>query len=67
MVFLEDGPWPEFRRAAAEHGIRSTISLPMLFDKTAVGAMNLYARHERAFSEDDIDTASLTAAVISRS
>ena len=29
---LEDGPWPEFRQAATEHGIRSTLSLPMLVD-----------------------------------
>jgi GAF domain-containing protein len=48
----EDGPWPEFRRAAAAHGIGSTLSLPMVVDKRSVGAMNLYARRERAFSAD---------------
>jgi GAF domain-containing protein len=58
---LTDGPWPEFRRAAAEHGIRSTLSMPLLVEKSAVGALNLYARRERAFSDDDIDTASLFA------
>lgn len=58
---LADGPWPEFRRAAAAHGIRSTLSLPMLVDKSAVGAMNLYALRERAFSEDDVETATLFA------
>lgn len=58
---LSDGPWPEFRRAAAEHGIRSTLSLPLLVDKASVGAMNLYARRERAFSDEDVDTASLFA------
>jgi len=56
---LEDGPWPEFRRAAAGHGIRSTMSLPMLVEKRAVGAMNFYARVERAFGDDDVETASL--------
>jgi GAF domain-containing protein len=58
---LTDGPWPEFRRAAADHGIRSTLSLPLLVDKAAVGAMNLYARRERAFDDEDIETASLFA------
>ena len=29
----EDGPWPAFRRTAAEHGIGSTLSLPMVVDK----------------------------------
>lgn len=58
---LTDGPWPEFRRSAAEHGIRSTLSVPLLVDKAAVGAMNLYARRERAFGDDDVDTASLFA------
>src|SRR3954470_13838222 len=40
---LEDGPWPEFRQTAAEHGVRSTLSLPLLVNKQPVGAMNLYA------------------------
>jgi GAF domain-containing protein len=52
----EDGPWPAFRRTAAEHGISSTLSLPMVVDKQAVGAMNLYAHQQRAFDETAIDT-----------
>jgi GAF domain-containing protein len=58
---LEDGPWPEFRRVAAAHGIRSTMSLPMLVDKRAVGAMNLYSNRERAFDDDDAETGMLFA------
>jgi GAF domain-containing protein len=46
----EQGPWPAFRRVAAEHGVLSTISLPMRADHATVGAMNLYARRERAFT-----------------
>jgi GAF domain-containing protein len=53
----EEGPWPAFRRAAADHGIGSTLSLPLVVDDRAVGAMNLYARSERAFGEDDRDAA----------
>ena len=49
----EDGPWPMFRRAAADHGIGSTLSMPLLVDDLVVGAMNLYAGAERAFGEED--------------
>src|SRR3954468_10644271 len=33
----EAGEWPEFRRAAAEHGILSTMSLPLIVEKSSVG------------------------------
>ena len=48
-----DGPWPAFRAAAVAHGIGSTLSLPMIVDQQGVGAMNLYARLEHAFDDDD--------------
>lgn len=54
----EDGEWAEFRRTCVDHGIFSTISFPLVVDKTAVGAMNLYARRERAFTEADVETGS---------
>src|SRR4051794_11430954 len=64
----EDGPWPAFRRSAAEHGIGSTLSLPMAVDSKAVGALNLYSRQERAFDQDAADRgaefASQAAAVL---
>jgi GAF domain-containing protein len=53
----EEGRWPAFRRAAADHGIGSTLSLPLVVDDQVVGAMNLYARNERAFGEDERDGA----------
>jgi len=48
-----DGPWPAFRAAAVAHGIGSTLSLPLVVDKEGVGAMNLYAHVEGAFSAQD--------------
>jgi GAF domain-containing protein len=57
----QDGKWPGFRRTAAEHGIYSTISLPLVVDRTAVGAMNLYSRQELAFGEADAETGMLFA------
>jgi GAF domain-containing protein len=58
----EPGEWMEFRRAAAARGIGSTLSLPLVVDKVSIGAMNLYARAERAFSDPDRRTGELFAA-----
>lgn len=35
--------YPAFAAACMEHGMRSTLSLPMISGDVAVGAMNLYA------------------------
>jgi GAF domain-containing protein len=53
-----DPRWPEFARTAREHGIFSTLSLPLFVGARAVGALNLYSRLERAFSEEDEELAS---------
>jgi GAF domain-containing protein len=58
---LDDGRWPEFRRSAADHGVRSTLSFPMMANKEPVGAMNLYSRNERAFTDQDLETGTLFA------
>jgi GAF domain-containing protein len=58
----EEGPWPAFRRAAADHGIGSTLSLPLIVDDRVVGAMNLYSRGERAFADEDRNEARQFAA-----
>jgi GAF domain-containing protein len=55
----EEGRWPAFRRAAAAHGILSTLALPMIVDDESVGAMNLYSRRERAFPDADREDAEL--------
>jgi GAF domain-containing protein len=58
---LRDGPWQAFRETASEHGVRSTLSLPLTVDKEAVGALNLYAKREHAFGDDEVETATLFA------
>ena len=45
--------YPEFAAAAAEHGVLSTLSLPLVATDTALGALNLYAADKHAFSSDD--------------
>ena len=43
--------WPGFCRRAAEHGICSTLSLPLVVGDTALGALNLYSRRAHGFQE----------------
>ena len=57
-----DERWPEFAAAALAHGVRSTLSLPMLAGVRPVGALNLYADRDRAFGDAEVETARLFAA-----
>lgn len=50
---VTDVRWPQFARHAADHGINSTISLPITARDESLGALNLYSRAEGAFREDD--------------
>lgn len=49
---LSLGRYPEFARAALEYGINSTLSLPLVVADGGVGAVNLYASTENAFTEE---------------
>ena len=57
-----DGRWPEFAAAAKAHGVRSTLSLPMLSAGNPVGALNFYADVERAFGDAEVEIGQLFAA-----
>jgi GAF domain-containing protein len=58
---LEPGRWQEFRDSAARHGVLSTLSLPLMAHDGAIGALNMYAEVEDAFSEEDQRVAELFA------
>lgn len=62
------GPYPDFCAASLQHGIHSTLSLPIGRDGDSFGALNLYAPTERAFSDDDqalaLDLAGTASALI---
>ncbi len=47
--------WTAFAAAASAHGIRSTISLPMIANDEAVGALNLYSPQVGGFEDVDED------------
>ena len=42
-----------FAHAALDHGIRSTLSMPLVAAEQGMGAMNLYATSRCAFSQED--------------
>jgi GAF domain-containing protein len=48
-----DRRYPEFSRSCVEHGIASTLSLPLMVGDRTFGAMNMYATRPDAFSDDD--------------
>jgi GAF domain-containing protein len=52
--------WPEFRRRAEAAGFRSSLSFPLRINGTA-GALNLYAKSDRAFDEASLGVADLFA------
>ena len=60
-----DARWPDFALAAAEHGVVSTVSVPLVVGANALGALNLYARTANAFAGDDSSTVfALQASVV---
>jgi GAF domain-containing protein len=48
-----DGRWPEFFDLARAEGIRSILSYPLVVHNDGLGALNLYAKSESAFDEED--------------
>src|SRR5215203_4037876 len=57
-----DDRWPEFATAALAHGVRSTMSLPLLSGEGSLGALNFYAGVNEAFGETQEQVGSLFAA-----
>jgi GAF domain-containing protein len=57
-----DQRWPEFSAACVDHGIYSTLSLPLTVEDETNGALNLYATVTDAYGPDETKTGSLFAA-----
>jgi GAF domain-containing protein len=58
---LDERRWHAYAESAAARGIRSSLSLPLLFDGSTIGALNLYGSSPAAFD----DRAHLLAELIS--
>jgi GAF domain-containing protein len=56
-----DITWPEFSRACLDHGIHSTLSLPLNAADLTLGATNLYSNEADAFPTAGIDAATAFA------
>jgi GAF domain-containing protein len=50
---LDDERWPAFAEAASDHGVRSTLSLPLRAEDGIIGALNLYSRSPHAFADNE--------------
>lgn len=50
----QDQHWPAFSQVAAQHGVRSVMSVPLLARHEGLGALNLYSGTVHAFSDDDV-------------
>ncbi len=59
---LDEQGWVLFARGSAERGIASTLSLPVTRDGRAIGSVNLYAGHPRAFHGQHLALARLFGA-----
>ena len=57
--------WPGYSAAAAEHGVLSTLSLPLGAAGYMFGALNLYATRERGFDAVDESDAEMFATQVS--
>jgi GAF domain-containing protein len=54
--------WPRFSRTAVQHGIRSSLSIPLPVQREVTGALNFYASETSAFTDESIVLAQTFAA-----
>jgi transcriptional regulator with GAF, ATPase, and Fis domain len=50
----EEERWPEFAAAALAHGMRSSISLPLLVGAEGIGALNLYCSQAQCLDDEAV-------------
>jgi GAF domain-containing protein len=53
--------WPDFSVMAKEEGVRSVLSVPFLPMGEPIGTLNTYSRSLDAFSQTDVETATMFA------
>ena len=56
--------WPDYAQLAAARGVGSSLSVPLPFQGTTIGALNNYAEQPHAFGQDDLPAAEEVAAWI---
>jgi GAF domain-containing protein len=58
----DDDRWPEYAAKATALGVSSSVSVPLQVRDRVLGALNVYSRWERAFTDEDVELASAFAA-----
>lgn len=56
--------WPDYAQHATQRGVGSSLSVPLPFQGSVIGALNNYSERPFAFSEDDLPMAEEVAAWI---
>ena len=56
-----DGRWPTYATAAREHGVLSSLSVPVKLPEPVGAAINLYSRRDAAFGDPLVDLAQTLA------
>ncbi|MFE7631676.1 GAF and ANTAR domain-containing protein [Kocuria sp. NPDC057446] len=59
----DDDRWPQWSRAVARSGIRSMLSVPLVFRDQCLGTMKVYATVDNAFTDHEEQQLELLAAV----
>jgi GAF domain-containing protein len=54
--------WPDYTARVQETGVRSSLSLPLPFQNTSIGALNVYSTQPEAFASDESLEAGLRVA-----
>jgi GAF domain-containing protein len=49
----DDYRWADYRMDALAHGIRASLSIPLVQDEKPIGALNIYSGRPHAFSAED--------------
>jgi GAF domain-containing protein len=55
------GRWPNFARAALDHGIAATFAFPLITGGVAVGALDVYSRQTGDMATDQLEDALILA------
>ena len=53
--------WPDYAAEVSQRGVLSSVSVPMPFQGTTLGALNIYATRPNAFTGDDVALAEQVA------
>ncbi len=56
--------WPDYARNGAEMGVRSSLSMPLPFQGSTIGALNNYAGRPEAFGDGEVAVAEEVAAFV---